>query len=177
MSVDSVSVVLLEYSGLQSPSLMHPPCFCDLDFFCFFVVCEMPAQQPPLCVYVCATRHYASLSDHPSCSMTHVGLGDAHVTGIPLMNALFCRLSHGVPHIEVVAYAQPDATVSHTLVYRDGTYGVLDTHDVDAGGGTFWYNLYHTVFPQGINVGSVLGTAIQVFMDRVAVAGRDAFCS
>ena len=131
---------------------------------------ERHPHTPLPCVYACGARLYASLSDHPSCSMAHVDLGDAHVTGIPLMNALFCSLSHGVPRIKVVAYTQRDdgAAVLHTLVYRDGTYGVINARDVDADCGTFRYNLYHEVLPQGVDVGSVLGTAIEVFMDRVA---------
>ena len=106
--------------------------------------------------------------------MAHVVLGGAHVTGIPLINALFCGLSHGVPRIKVVTYTQSedDAALLHTLVYQDGTYGVIDAGDVKAGGGTFWYNVYHDVLPQGFDVGSVLGIAIEVFMNQVA--GRDA---
>ena len=166
-------------------SALVPSCFLLTNLsscllFLFFSVYVVVPVMRTSTVYACGARRYMALSDHPS-SMPRgrVCVGDEHVTGIPLMNALFCNLSIGVPRIEVIAYTLHDDDdtndVSHMLILHQGAglYGVIDTLDivdVDGGGGSFWYDLYYIQpIPRCVtDAGTTLGGAIAVFMDRVA---------
>ena len=78
---------------------------------CLIIKCWRNPPNPPLRV-----RHYASLSDNPSCSMTHVGLGDV---------GHWYPLDERRPHIEVVAYAQRDAVMRYLQERKQLTWWLL----------------------------------------------------